>query len=297
MPFVYKIITHLPCLGDENLLVIRKLMVSKSVVSQMGLFKMENSNTQQVTRRFWKIIPFSITNYKISILSVLLAFGLTFTSSLQAATVIWDFNLPATGNPSLDPAYPSVATLMLVDTPDGVQFTLDPNEFNPGYEANSTVDALNIVFTGPADLPSAKYQWDSGPVANTATFGNSHNPLVAVVQGPASAGNMDTGYKSADGQLKLTWDNPDFNVTDISMWTILGTTIADNFSILATQNNKPSPVFGIFSVSPISQFADGPVPNPSNWVTGPSPVPVPAAFWLFGTALIGFVSMSRKLKV
>jgi hypothetical protein len=28
-----------------------------------------------------------------------------------------------------------------------------------------------------------------------------------------------------------------------------------------------------------------------------SPVPVPAAVWLFGTALIGFVGMSRKTSV
>ena len=28
-----------------------------------------------------------------------------------------------------------------------------------------------------------------------------------------------------------------------------------------------------------------------------SPIPVPAAFWLFGSALIGFVGMSRKIKV
>jgi hypothetical protein len=28
-----------------------------------------------------------------------------------------------------------------------------------------------------------------------------------------------------------------------------------------------------------------------------SEVPVPAAFWLFGTALIGFVGMSRRIKV
>jgi len=28
-----------------------------------------------------------------------------------------------------------------------------------------------------------------------------------------------------------------------------------------------------------------------------SPIPVPAAFWLFGTALLGFVGMSRRIKV
>jgi hypothetical protein len=28
-----------------------------------------------------------------------------------------------------------------------------------------------------------------------------------------------------------------------------------------------------------------------------SPIPVPAAFWLFGTALIGFIGFSRRTKV
>jgi hypothetical protein len=31
--------------------------------------------------------------------------------------------------------------------------------------------------------------------------------------------------------------------------------------------------------------------------SAPSPVPVPAAFWLFGTALIGFIGVSRRTKV
>ena len=79
--------------------------------------------------------------------SLLLAFN------AQAATVIWEFNFPATGTPSTDPAYPSVARLTLEDTINGVKFTLDPNEANPGYGTNSTVDALNIVFSGAADLP------------------------------------------------------------------------------------------------------------------------------------------------
>jgi len=232
---------------------------------------------------------------KSLILAGLVIGGLTMTLSVaNAATVVWDFKLPATGNPSLDPAYPSVATLTLLDTLDGVQFTLDPNEANPGYGPNSTVDALNIAFTGAADLPSSAYQLISGPLANAETFGNNNNPLVAVVQGNASDANMDAGYTSADGQLKLTWANPVFNVTDISVWTITGTTIADNFSILATANNKPSPTFGIFSVSPISQFPGGPTPNPSNWVTGPEPVPVPAAVWLFGSGLLGLVGVARR---
>lgn len=217
----------------------------------------------------------------------------------HAATAVWDFNLPATGNPSLDPAYPSVATLILADSPtvgDYVEFTLDPNEANSGYESNSTVDALNIVYSGVADLSSTSYQWISGAVANPETFGKKNNPLVAVVPPPNSAANMDAGYTSDEGQLKLTWSNPDFPVTGTSVWRITGTSIANNFSSLSTGNNKPSPTFGIFFVSPISQFDGGPVPNPSNWVTGPSPVPLPGAVWLFGFGLIGLAGIARKKK-
>ena len=236
-----------------------------------------------------------MTNFSSSIAALGFAASIVPTSTM-AATVIWDFNLPATAVASQSPPYPSVATLTLVDTVNGVQFTLDPNEANPGYDLNSTVDALNIVFTGAGDLPSSAYQWVSGPVANAESFGSNNNPLVAVVQGNASDANMDSSYTSADGQLLLNWGNPDFPVSQISVWTIAGTTIADNFSILATSNSNPSPAFGIFSVSPISQFPGGPVPNPSNWVTGPAPVPIPTAAWLFGSGLLGMIGVARRKK-
>jgi hypothetical protein len=45
---------------------------------------------------------------------------------------------------------------------------------------------------------------------------------------------------------------------------------------------------------------EGSTENYSHWTEyGPpvSEVPVPAAFWLFGTALVGFIGMSRRIKV
>ena len=238
--------------------------------------------------------------FRISTLAATAALGLMLGSASQAAMVTWDFNLPSTSVASQTPPYPSTATLTLQDSVDGVIFTLDPNEANPGYDLSipSTVDALNIAYQG-ADLSSSAYQWLSGPVANAETFGNAIDPLVAIVAPPNNALNLDTNYSvpaaDGNGQLKLTWNNPDFPVDDVSMWIILGTTIADNFSLMATSNSHPTPTFGIFSVSSIS--LTDPNPTPSNWVTGPSPVPVPAAIWLFGSALIGFVGISRRTSI
>jgi hypothetical protein len=222
-------------------------------------------------------------------------------STAQAAVVTWDFNLPGSANDSLNPPYVSVATLTLEDTATGVVFTLDPNEDNLRYDqgepSNSTVDALNITYSGPNDLAATNYVHISGATANAGTFacqGSGCTPFVAVVPPPASAVNMDDGYTSTAGQLKLTWNNPDFPVGIVSSWRITGTTIADNFSFLASGNNKPSPTFGIFSVSPLSQCEGCPLPNPSNWVTGSSPVPLPAAAWLFGSVLFGFLGLSKR---
>jgi hypothetical protein len=44
----------------------------------------------------------------------------------------------------------------------------------------------------------------------------------------------------------------------------------------------------------VHSFNDG---GSESFVTPPSAIPVPAAFWLFGTALIGFIGMSRRTKV
>jgi hypothetical protein len=41
----------------------------------------------------------------------------------------------------------------------------------------------------------------------------------------------------------------------------------------------------------------GLIDSSSYYIANMSPVPVPAAIWLFGTALLGFVGLSRKTKV
>lgn len=217
--------------------------------------------------------------------------ALLFAGQAQAATVVWDFNLPATSIASQSPPYPSVATLTLVDTVDGVQFTLDPNESNPGFSGNSTIDALSIVYSGANDLLASAYQFDSGAQAEADSFSNTY---VAIVPPPGNAPNLDTNYTSQDGKLKLTWSNNTFSVFDTAVWTILGASIAENFSIFATSNSMPSPIFGIISVSDIALTNVN--PTPSNWVAPVTAVPVPAALPLLAGALglFGFVARRRK---
>ncbi|WP_206171426.1 VPLPA-CTERM sorting domain-containing protein [Thiorhodococcus mannitoliphagus] len=216
---------------------------------------------------------------------------LTMMSAAQAATVTWEFNRPSTS--SQNPPYDSVATLTLQDGSDGdgnfVLFTLDPNEANPGYDRNSrkpsTVNDLSFAFTASSDLASTAYEYVSGVIAKSF-FGD------------LSDDNIESGYKSGGGTVQLTWKRgnaSDFTVDQTSVWRIRGTTIEDNFSTLATTNsNKPSPIFGVISVDPFSH--PNQTPNSSNWVTGPNPVPLPAAAWLFGSAMLGLAGIGYRRK-
>ena len=250
---------------------------------------------------------------KLKFLALSAAFGLMSLPSAQAATVTWDFTYAAVSSLPNGP-FTSVASLKLEDSKcnllDCVLFTLDPNESNAGYKASdangtpSTIDRLNIAFktnvsedTAGADLP------------NTPKVLQSHHQLTSISGEPidwsfwsmipgASDDHIDAGYSTGEGQFAIEWRNNDFGVSQISMWSILRTTIADNFSVMATPtgvgSSKPSPTFGILSISAFNG-ADGSAT--SNWATGPSPVPVPASVWLFGTALLGFIGFSSRSKV
>ncbi len=236
----------------------------------------------------------------VSKLALVAALLLGAASGAQAATVIWDFNLPATGISSLNPPYPSLGLLTLEDSTCGgsncVKFTFDPNEGNPGYNpggATSTIDRLTVGFkTSESDETALQSVHQLTSITGTG--------MVAVdswdwsQRPPANDDNLDAGYATGEGQFSMNWNNPNFPVEDISMWTILNTTIASNFSVMGTANNKPSPTFGVLSVSPkiVVQDSDGDnvTPTPSNWVTGesaqpPAVVPIPAAAWLFASAL------------
>jgi hypothetical protein len=248
---------------------------------------------------------------KLKILALSFALGLTSMPSAQATSVTWDFTYAAVGSPN--GPFPSVASLTLEDSTCGgfscVLFTLDPNESNDVYKdptANnpSKIKSLNIAFKTNVSDDTL------GSTPTTPQVPQDHHQLTSISGESVDSwlwsmnsddsrdkndDKLDTSYRTSEGQFGIDWDN-DFGVSEISMWSILRTTIADNFSIMAsptdTGSNKPRSTFGILSVSAFSGAS-------SNWATGPAPsvVPVPASLWLFGTALLGFIGISARTKV
>ena len=223
-----------------------------------------------------------------------------FASPLHAATVTWDFNLPA--DAGYTPPYPSVGTLTLTDGFDSsagekyVEFVFDPNESNPGFDpTKSQIFALNIAYRGE-DLLSTALVDKNPTVAPIKSFS-------AEVAPPASAWNLDAGYttnpkENGTGEILVTWETAsgsEFLVGETSTWWIYGLDIATNFSDVMgvpTATGKPGPTFGIVSTSKIDSGA-GKAPS-SNWVTGPNPVPIPGAVWLFASALGVFGYIGKK---
>jgi len=195
-----------------------------------------------------------------------------------AASLVWAFNAPATGNPSQNPPYPTVAVLTLTQTADGVQFTLDPNEGNPGFGSSSFVQRLDYVYSGPA-LSAASFRHDGGAAASFSFSGKGH---------------MDAGYKADGSEITVTFPSSSsdrLTPGETSTWTVLGAKLSDFADTFGSANNKPSPIYADISVTGFSLPHH--TPTPSNWVC-PIPEPGTGALALLGLALLGRAGHRRS---
>ena len=206
--------------------------------------------------------------------------GLTAAAFLFAApsavAVTITYDLPATALPSQNPPYPTVATLTLTQTANGVQFTLDPNEASPGYGAASFVERVDIAYAGAA-LDSMDFLYVSGTMGDFSYVSNPNN--------------FDAGYQAEVAHIVVDFpsDPSDRLVpTGSATWTVLGATLADFTGTFATANNKPSPIYSVISVTAYS--LPGQTPTPSNWV---ALVPEPGTGLLI---LLGLAGLAARRK-
>jgi len=216
----------------------------------------------------------------LRLMGAVAALGIGVSWGHQAfASVIWTFDLPATALASQSPPYPTVATITLSQTGQGVQFVVDPNESSSGFVDGSFVERLDLVYAGAA-LTAAALQVDSGPPADLSFESNPNN--------------MDAGYQADVFHLVIDYpsrnDPNRFNPTDVSTFTVLGTSLAD-FVSFATANSKPSPIFGVISVTAYS--LEGERPTPSNWVAS---VPEPGTALLLLLGLGALPSLRRRTR-
>jgi hypothetical protein len=191
-------------------------------------------------------------------------------------TATWVFDTPAIGNPAQNPPYVPVATVSLLETAAGVQFTLDPNELNTGYQSNAHINQLFYTFTGSQTLTGASFANLSAPLQGTSAAVDSFTLVNS---------GTEAGYNPLTIQVQWSNSNAGAGVArlepnETSSWLVSGTTIGD-FGAVAVANNKPGPAFGVLSIQGFSG-------DSSNWV---AQVPEPETY---AAMLVGLVLVAGR---
>ena len=172
---------------------------------------------------------------------------------------------------------------------DAIQFEIATNtgffDEGPNYGIQAFYFNSSLNFTGLS--PTVSLLPPGPDWSFNFDFGDGITPEVPGFQA-SEFGKFNVEYKGT-GQVRRDPLKFELNVAgdDISTYAL---------------NNLDGFAFALH-IADFTNFTGLPsltAPPESGWFSAsltPNPIPVPAAFWLFGTALIGFIGISRRTKV
>ena len=176
------------------------------------------------------------------------------------------------------------------------QFSVDAIDLGSGFGTEFLFrnDDLGNLISNSANLAINEIYFDSSLLASVQDSDVNIIPASGVtftldsLSPPNLPGHETVGFTSDFG-TETAGPGQSTAIQEGEIFRIVFETLSytDNFLVALLADNFN---IGIH----VHSFADG---GSESFVTSMSPVPVPAAIWLFGTALIGFVGMSRKTKV
>jgi hypothetical protein len=198
------------------------------------------------------------------------------------------------GNPSAssaNPVYPGTTDLIPLQA-DALQIYT---------HINSITNELSFGII--LEKPNGSGGGSFNTIVDFSLNGPVSTPAHAFVDDPGEAGNSPLGT-TGTVTIDLDWINcctdgfviSGFDPEDlfINLTEVSGSDLLDVIFLSPDKNNTgfdfPTNVFEI-SIKPCDLESD-----PQGCVIPPNPVPVPAAIWLFGTALIGLVGFSKRRK-
>jgi hypothetical protein len=181
----------------------------------------------------------------------------------------------------------TLAALAFANTAGAATFVLNNTTGNGSGTDSRTVDGITVDFSAPNFGQTASY-------AN-ATFAANRGVGVRtgsnILQDEIRIGEtLRVSFDSAvtiDSLLFSQWDNND----DLTITASTGSSLSYNLNVGGSQELVDISSLGSFQYIDISGNGGS---SALHTISNVSAVPVPAAAWLFGSALTGLVGVSRR---
>jgi hypothetical protein len=183
-------------------------------------------------------------------------------------------------------ASPTLASFLSTNAASGDQWTLQGGQYAATFTGQTAVNADTKT------AGSAKYVFTSvqSPTAITGLGLGGLQGMLNLEQSDVTAGGMEPLQTSTENDTTVSYSTQDqekgvFSGNDMAA---LGST---SISIYALTGNNGTGTPQSYILGTATLGANGTLT-----ITGNTPVPLPAAVWLFGSGVLGLIGVSRRRK-